>query len=118
MAWLIIVIATICLFGMTVWADRSHPRASRLPIGWHGDGEPSKMSARRVSLYAFPVLAFGALVASPVLFGSVRWHLLAVLAVSYVLAQVFIIVRLRRWFRRGMPQGWYAAPGGLDRRHG
>jgi uncharacterized membrane protein YqjE len=76
------------------------------------------MSSRRVSLYFFPVLAFGALVILPVLFGSSRWPVLALLAVFYVLAQFFMILRLRRWFRRGMPQGWYAAPGGLNRRHG
>jgi len=117
MAWLIIVIATICLFGMTAWADKSLPAAERLPMGWHG-GEPTKMSGRLVSLYFFPVLAFGALVALPVLFGYSRWPLLAMLAVFYVLVQFFMILRLRNWFRRGMPLGWYAAPGGLNRPHG
>jgi len=117
MAWLIIVIATICLFGMTAWADHSLPPAARLPIAWHWDGEPSQMSPRRVSLYFLLVLG-GISFMLLVLFGPSRWHAVVVPAVVSVLAQLFSIFRLWRWFRRGMKQGWYAAPGGLNRPHG
>jgi hypothetical protein len=122
MALLAIVIVLVCMFGLTAWADKALPPAERLPIGWHWDGEPAQISARRVSLYCLPVMALFCLVVVSVflsvLFGHSFWHTVVVPAVFFLLGQMFILLRLRRWFRRGMPQGWFNAPGGLNRPHG